>query len=243
MSELLLQDVRLQYGDFVAIDGVSLQVAAGEVVAVLGPSGCGKSSLLRAVAGLEPLSSGAITLAGRDLAGVPVHKRGVGLMFADHALFSHLDVAGNVAFGLRMARWPRQQQEQRVAEMLALVGLADRASSPIAELSGGQQQRVALARTLAPRPEVVLLDEPMSSLDRALRRELREMLAASLAETGATALLVTHDRDEALQLGHRVAVMRSGRLVQVAPGRQLLAEPADDWVADFLADDPLQQLS
>lgn len=243
MSELVLRDVRLTYGDRIALAGISLDVAAGEVVAVLGPSGCGKSSLLRAVAGLEPLAGGSITLAGRDLAGVPVHKRGVGLMFSDHALFPHLDVAGNVAFGLRMAGWPGQQQEQRVKEMLDLVGLADRTASPIAELSGGQQQRVALARTLAPRPQVVLLDEPMSSLDRALRRDLRETLAASLAETGATALLVTHDRDEALQLGQRVAVMRAGQLVQVAPGPKLLAEPVDDWVAEFLADDPFQQLS
>ena len=243
MSELIVRDAVVHYGDRIALAGVDLEVAAGETVAVLGPSGCGKSTLLRAVAGLEPLSEGSVVLDGRDLAGVPTYRRDVGLMFSDHALFPHLNAADNVGFGLRMSGWAKPDIRDRVSEMLDLVGLADRADSAVAELSGGQAQRVALARTLAPRPVVVLLDEPMSSLDRALRRDLTETLAESLQQAEATALLVTHDRDEALRLGDRIAVMREGRFVQVAADTELMEHPVDDWVADFLSDNPYGEIS
>lgn len=234
MSDLVLADVSVDYGPRRALRDVSLSVTSGEVLAVLGPSGCGKSTMLRAVAGLEPLTGGRISLAGRDLAGVPTHQRGIGLMFQEPALFAHLDVAGNVAFGLRMQGWSKSDQRTRVQEMLTLVGLADRAQAPVAELSGGEKQRVSLARTLAPRPAVVLLDEPLAALDRMLRRDMLQLLTAAFAATGATAVHVTHDRDEAVELADRIALMRSGAIVQTGTPAQLRDEPVDEWVAAFL---------
>lgn len=236
MSELQLSGLTVRYGDRVAVAGVDLTVASGEVVALLGPSGSGKSSLLRAIAGLEPLAGGWVRVAGRDLAGVPPYRRGAGLMFQDHALFPHLSVARNVAFGLRMQRCPRPEQESRVAEMLELVGLADRGQARVHELSGGEQQRVALARTLAPRPAVALLDEPLGSLDRMLRRDLIALLGSVFDATAATVLYVTHDRDEAFRLGARVGVMRAGKIMQIAPPAELASRPGDTWTADFLRD-------
>lgn len=234
MSDLVLADVSVDYGPRRALRDVSLSVTSGEVLAVLGPSGCGKSTMLRAVAGLEPLTGGRISLAGRDLAGVPTHQRGIGLMFQEPALFAHLDVAGNVAFGLRMQGWSKSDQRTRVQEMLTLVGLADRAQAPVAELSGGEKQRVSLARTLAPRPAVVLLDEPLAALDRMLRRDMLQLLTAAFAATGATAVHVTHDRDEAVELADRIALMRAGAIVQTGTPAQLRDEPVDEWVAAFL---------
>ena len=234
MSDLVLADVSVDYGPRRALRDVSLSVTSGEVLAVLGPSGCGKSTMLRAIAGLEPLTGGRISLAGRDLAGVPTHQRGIGLMFQEPALFAHLDVAGNVAFGLRMQGWTRPDQRARVLEMLTLVGLADRAQAPVAELSGGERQRVSLARTLAPRPAVVLLDEPLAALDRMLRRDMLQLLTTAFAATGATAVHVTHDRDEALELADQIALMRAGVIVQTGTPAQLRDEPLDEWVAAFL---------
>ncbi len=236
MSDVAVRGAVVRYGQRTALDGVDLDVGSGEMVAILGPSGCGKSTLLRAIAGLVPLDAGSVRIDGEDMAGVPTHRRRVGLMFADHALFPHLDVAGNVGFGLRIAGWDRQRLNRRVGEMLELVGLADRADSAVQELSRGQQQRVALARTLAPEPRLVMLDEPMSSLDRVLRRELNRTVSAALEQAGATALLVTHDRDEAFAMSGRVGVMRSGRIEQIDTAERLLATPANGWVADFLAD-------
>jgi thiamine transport system ATP-binding protein len=236
MSELSLRDVVVRYEERVAVAGVSLDIASGETVAVLGPSGCGKSSLLRAIAGLEPLVAGTVALGGVDLAGLPTHRRGVGLMFQDHALFAHMSVARNVGFGLRMAKWPRAQAVDRVDAMLAMVGLPDRGSDDVAELSGGEQQRVALARTLAPRPAVVLLDEPLGSLDRVMRRELIVTLSEAFRATAATVLYVTHDREEAFALADRVAVMRAGRIEQSGTVAELMTVPRNDWVADFLRD-------
>lgn len=228
--------VRYGAGDraTVAVDGVTLGVAPGEVVALLGPSGCGKSSLLRAVAGLEPAADGTITWDGSDLAGVPVHRRGFGLMFQDGQLFPHRDVGGNVEFGLRMARAPRAERDARVRELLDVVGLAGYERRSVATLSGGEQQRVALARALAPRPLLLLLDEPLSALDRALRERLADDLRAALTATGTTALLVTHDHDEAFAVADRVAVMDAGRLLQVAPPAELWRRPASRRVAEFL---------
>jgi len=213
-----------------AVDGVSLRVAPGEVVALLGASGSGKSSLLRAVAGLEPLAGGDVTWGGVSVADVPVHRRGFGLLFQDGQLFAHRDVGGNVGYGIP----GRPGSAERVAELLDLVGLPGEQRRDPATLSGGERQRVALARALAPRPRLLLLDEPLSALDRALRERLAADLRAALAATGTTALLVTHDQDEAFALGDRVAVMDRGRLLQVAAPGELWRAPASRDVAAFL---------
>ncbi|WP_225752654.1 ABC transporter ATP-binding protein [Actinotalea sp. Marseille-Q4924] len=217
-----------------AVDGLDLDVAPGEVVALLGPSGSGKSSLLRAVAGLEPVARGSITWGGTDLAGVPVHQRGIGLMFQDGQLFPHRDVAANVAFGLQMQRVPRPDRARRVAELLELVGLDGFGERDVSSLSGGERQRVALARSLAPRPRLVLLDEPLSALDRALRERLADDVRTALHATGTTALFVTHDHDEAFAVADRIAVMDVGRLLQVDPPARLWHRPASRRVAQFL---------
>lgn len=221
-------------GAVTAVDDVTLDIAPGEVLALLGPSGCGKSSLLRAVAGLEPAAAGTVAWDGVDLAGVPVHRRGFGLMFQDGQLFPHRDVAGNVEFGLRMAGLDRTARAARVRELLGVVGLAGYERRAIATLSGGEQQRVALARSLAPSPRLLLLDEPLSALDRALRERLAQDLRAALTATGTTALLVTHDHDEAFAVADRIAVMDAGRLLQVAEPAELWQRPMTREVAEFL---------
>jgi len=219
-----------------AVDGVSFQVAPGEVLALLGPSGCGKSTLLRAIAGLEHLVRGIVYWDGSDLAAVPVHRRGFGLMFQDGQLFPHRDVAGNVAFGLQMTGVPVADRKPRVAELLEMVGLAGFGSRQVATLSGGERQRVALARSLAPTPRLLLLDEPLSALDRALREQLAEDLARVLRETHTTAVFVTHDQDEAFTVADRIGVMMSGKLVQVGTATELRAEGIDRAVRAFLGD-------
>ncbi|HEX6357156.1 ABC transporter ATP-binding protein [Actinophytocola sp.] len=229
---LAVAGLTVRYGALTAVSEVDIEVADGEVLALLGPSGCGKSTLLRAVAGLEPPSAGVIRWDGTDLAGVPVHRRGFGLVFQDGQLFPHRNVAGNVAFGLRMRRLPGR--ETRVAELLEMVGLAGYEHRRVTELSGGEQQRVALARALAPRPRLLLLDEPLSALDRALREQLAMDLAAVLRVAGATALVVTHDHDEAFTLADRVAVMRAGRITQTGPPEQVWRHPVDEDTARFL---------
>ena len=231
---LALAALRVRYGDTLAVDDLTLAVAAGEVVAVLGPSGCGKSTLLRAVAGLETVESGSIRWAGADLSDVPAHRRGFGLMFQDGQLFPHRDVAGNVAFGLRMARIDKRVRAQRTAELLELVGLAGYGGREVATLSGGEQQRVALARSLAPSPRLLLLDEPLSSLDRTLRERLGADLRSILTTTGTTALYVTHDHDEAFTVADRVGVMVAGRLLQLDTAQRLWQQPASEAVARFL---------
>jgi thiamine transport system ATP-binding protein len=231
---LRVEDLSLRFGPTAALDGVTLEVADAEVVAVLGQSGAGKSTLLRVVAGLEAPDRGRVLLDGRDLARVPPHRRGIGLVFQDHALFPHRHVAGNVGFGLRMHGAPRERMDARVRELLELVGLAGFEERSVATLSGGEQQRVALARALAPEPRVLLLDEPLGSLDRRLRDRLLADLARLFAELRVTALYVTHDQAEAFALGHRVAVMRAGRIVQVGTPDELWGRPADEDVARFL---------
>jgi thiamine transport system ATP-binding protein len=224
----------VRYGDVTAVDAVDLAVADREVVCVLGPSGCGKTTVLRAIAGLEPPSAGRITWDGVDLGGVAPHRRGVGMVFQDFALFPHRVVAGNVALGLRMAGVDRAAQHRRVDEVLALVGLDGYGSRAVATLSGGEQQRVALARALAPRPRLLLLDEPLGSLDRALRQrlvvELRELLTAA----GVSAVYVTHDQEEAFALADSLVVMRAGRVVQRGAPEAVWSRPADEFVARFL---------
>ena len=230
MDGLQVSGAVVTYGPTTAVDRVDLDVRRGEVVA----SGCGKSSLLRAVAGLESLSAGELTWDGVDMRPVPVHRRGFGLMFQDGQLFPHRDVAGNVAYGLQMAGLPRTEQQERVADLLDLVGLAEHACRPITALSGGEQQRVALARALAPRPRLLLLDEPLSALDRALREHLATELHDILRTAGTTALYVTHDHDEAFTVADRVALMRAGRLVQTGTPAELWARPVDAEAARFL---------
>ncbi len=225
-------DVRL--GEKLILQDITLSVGEGESVAVLGPSGSGKSTLLRAVAGLVPVESGSITWDGQDITTVPTHLRGFGLMFQGYALFPHLDVFGNVGFGLRMANLPADEMRRRVTASLELVGLDGFDKRSIADLSGGEKQRVALARTLAPKPKMVMLDEPLGALDRALRDRLMVDTRRILSDGGVTALVVTHDQEEAEALSDRIAVMREGSIVQSGTLPDLLAHPADDWVRDFL---------
>jgi len=229
-----VEEVTVRFGETLALDRISLEVADGEVVTVLGPSGSGKTTLLRVIAGLQRPDAGRVLLDGRDLAGVPPHRRGIGLVFQDHALFQHRDVWGNVAFGLRMRGEPRAAIDRRVGELLELVGLAGYERRSVATLSGGEAQRVALARALAPEPRVLLLDEPLGSLDRRLRDRLLDDLGRLFAELRVTALYVTHDQAEAFALGDRVAVMRAGRVVQTGTPDELWARPADADVARFL---------
>jgi len=231
---LRLAGIGVAYGDEPVVRGVDLRIAPGEVVALLGPSGCGKTTLLRAIAGLEPLDSGTIAIEDEYINEKPPERRGVGMVFQSPALFPHLRVARNVAYGLAVARVPRAEREARAAELLAQVGLAGYGDRRVDTLSGGEAQRVALARALAPNPRVLLLDEPLSALDRALRESLRDELARLLRELGVTALYVTHDQGEAFAVGDRVALMRGGRLVQVAAPEALYRAPASAWAARFL---------
>jgi thiamine transport system ATP-binding protein len=231
---LRVEEVTVRFDGKPALDGVSLEVADGEVVTVLGPSGSGKSTLLRVVTGLQQADSGRVRLDGRDLEGVPPHRRGIGLVFQDHALFPHRDVWGNVVFGLRMRGDSREEIEARGREVLELVGLRGFERRSVTTLSGGEQQRVALARALAPAPPVLLLDEPLGSLDRRLRDRLLEDLERIFDGLGVTALYVTHDQAEAFALGDRVAIMREGRVVQVGTPDELWADPVDEDVARFL---------
>ncbi|MGI5188535.1 ABC transporter ATP-binding protein [Promicromonospora sp. CA-289599] len=237
MAGLEVRDVSVRYGGptgVTAVDRVSLTVAPGEVVALLGPSGCGKSSLLRAVAGLEPLAGGSVRYDGEDLAGVPVHRRRFGLMFQEGQLFPHRDVRRNVAYGLETQDLTRDERDERVSTLLDLVGLAGYEQRAVPTLSGGEQQRVALARALAPRPRLLLLDEPLSALDRQLRERLASEVRSALVETGTTAVFVTHDHAEAAAVADRIGVMDRGLLLQVAGPGELRAAPASDRVAEFL---------
>jgi ABC-type Fe3+/spermidine/putrescine transport system ATPase subunit len=220
-------------GDAPVLRETSLSVAEGEIVTVLGPSGSGKTTLLRAVAGLVEIQSGDITWNGESILGLPSHLRRFGLMFQGYALFPHLDVGGNVSFGLRMAGQDNIADEVRIAlEWVDLDGFEDR---PIDSLSGGEKQRVALARTLAPKPRLVMLDEPLGALDRNLRQRLVVDTRRILDERGVTAVIVTHDRDEASALADRLAIMREGSIVQTGPIDEILADPVDEWVAEFLS--------
>jgi len=231
---LTIRDVTVRYGDLVAVDDVSLSLPTGEVLAVLGPSGCGKSTLLRAVAGLEPLTHGTVAFDGADLARVPTHKRGFALMFQDGQLFEHQSVGGNVGYPLRLRRRRRAEIDRRITELLELVGLAGYAGRAPSTLSGGERQRVALARALAVEPRLLLLDEPLSALDRSLRERLAVDLREILIAAGTTALLVTHDHEEAFAVADRMAVMRTGRLVQAGTLSEVWQHPADAETARVL---------
>ena len=238
---LSVRGLAVTYGDLRAVNGVDLEVTAGEVVALLGASGSGKSSLLRAVAGLEDVAAGEVAWDGRSMVRVPVHKRGFGLMFQDGQLFEHRDVGSNIAYGL--TGLPRAQRGERVREMLELVGLPGFERRRVTTLSGGQAQRVALARALAPAPRLLLLDEPLSALDRALREQLATDVRTILRQGGTTALYVTHDQDEAMTVADRVGVMEAGRLLRLDTPQRLWADPGSRNVARFLGFDVVGDLA
>ena len=231
---LVVEGIELSFDGQAALRGLDLRVGDGQIVALLGPSGCGKTSLLRIVAGLTVPDGGRVVLDGRDLAGVPTHQRGIGLMFQDYALFPHRNVADNVAFGLRMRGDGAPARRHRVAEVLALVGLAGFGDRAVGSLSGGEKQRVALARALAPSPALLMLDEPLGALDRTLRDRLVLELAELFAELSIGVVYVTHDQAEALALADQVVVMDAGRVVQQGTPEEVWSSPADPFVARFL---------
>ena len=231
---LTVRDLTVRFGEHPAVDRVDLDLPTGEVLAVLGPSGCGKSTLLRTVAGLEQPSQGSVAWDGQDLAAVPTHRRGFALMFQDGQLFPQQSVAGNVGYPLRLRRTPRAQVTARVGELLELVGLPGAGERSTTHLSGGERQRVALARALAVSPRLLLLDEPLSALDRGLRERLARDLRTILTSSGTTALLVTHDQEEAFAVADRMALMRAGRVVQSGTVDEVWRGPADAEAARFL---------
>jgi len=231
---LRVEGITVAYGTHVAVRGLTLDAADNEVVCVLGPSGCGKSTLLRAIAGLEMPTTGTIELDGQPLQGKRPDQRAIGLMFQDQALFPHRSVGDNVAFGPRMRGLAPTDVAHRVRDALALVDLSGTEQRPVTQLSGGEQQRVALARAIAPRPRLLMLDEPLGSLDRALRDRLLDDLPKVFARLGTTVLYVTHDQDEALVVADRVAVMRAGSIEQEGSPDQLWREPRTEFVARFL---------
>ena len=237
MSEphLVLDRLSKRYGTGApAVDAVSLEVARGECIALLGPSGCGKTTTLRLVAGFVTPDAGRILLEGRSIGAEPPHRRRIGMVFQSYALFPHLTVAGNVAFGLEMQAVPTAERRARVTEVLAMVGLDALAGRYPAQLSGGQQQRVALARALVTRPSLLLLDEPLSNLDATLRVEMREEIGRLRRAAGITTLFVTHDQEEALALADRIAVMHQGRIVECATPQELSEHPRHVFTAGFL---------
>ncbi len=231
---LRIEALSKRFGDFTAVDSLSLDIFQGEFFALLGPSGCGKTTLLRLIAGFEQPSTGRILLDGVDLGPVPPHRRPVNMMFQSYALFPHLTVEGNIAFGLKQEGLAKAEIASRVADMLALVKLESFGRRKPHELSGGQRQRVALARSLVKRPRVLLLDEPMAALDKKLRGETQFELMDLQRRLGLTFVIVTHDQAEAMTVADRIAVMDRGRLMQVAPPAEIYEQPNSRWVADFI---------
>jgi iron(III) transport system ATP-binding protein len=239
-AELRVERLRKEFmAGMAAVDDVSFRVESGEIVVLLGPSGCGKTTTLRCVAGLERPTAGMIAIGGKTVSdparGVMVapRSRNIGMVFQSYAVWPHMTVTQNVAYPLRHRRTPRAEAERKVAEVLELVGLADYAARPVVQLSGGQMQRVALARSLVYRPQLLLLDEPLSNLDAKLRLRLRDDLRRIIKQTGVSALYVTHDQSEAVVLGDRIGVMRDGKLLQMAPPGEIYNRPADLFVASF----------
>ncbi len=236
IPHLAVAGITKAFGAKPVLSGVSLEVRAGEMLAILGPSGCGKSTLLRIVAGLLAKDGGSVRIAGKDVDGVPARDRGVGFVFQDYALFHRMTVRENVAFGLRVRGTGASGRNARADAMLALVGLSEEADRPVDRLSGGQRQRVALARALAVSPALLLLDEPLSALDVKVRERLRREIASVQKKVGITTLVVTHDQQEAMELGDRVAVMNEGQFEQVAPPRDVYQDPATEFVARFVGE-------
>jgi putative spermidine/putrescine transport system ATP-binding protein len=229
-----LNELTRVYGTVKALDGLSLHIEPGELVALLGPSGCGKTTALRILAGLDEATSGTVSVGGKDVSNVPANKRDMGMVFQAYSLFPHLTVLDNVAFGLKMRGKAKGERMSHAADMLDLVGLSAHKHKYASELSGGQQQRVALARALAIQPRVLLLDEPLSALDAKVRAQLRDEIRRVQLEVGTTTLFVTHDQEEALAVADRVGVMSQGRLEQLAAPADLYANPATPFVAEFV---------
>ena len=234
MSFLTLSHISKTFDDTPVLHDVSLAVEKGEILCLLGPSGCGKTTLLRIVAGLEKPDRGQILIAGEDMTAVPSHRRDFGLMFQDYVLFPHMTVGQNILFGLKMHGWSQQAMQNRLQTLLALVDLQGYEERPVYELSGGQQQRVALARSLAPNPRLLMLDEPLGALDRTLRDQLLGALREILQQLGQTALYVTHDQMEAFAVADRVALMRDGRIEQLGTPEALYLRPVSPFAARFL---------
>jgi thiamine transport system ATP-binding protein len=234
MAYLEWRNVVKSFGAAAALSGVNLTMERGETVALLGPSGCGKTTLLRVTAGLEVPEGGRVLLEGGDLDGLPPHRRGMGLMFQDYLLFPHLDVEGNVGFGLRMQGVPAERRRGRIREILGIVRMSGFEKRSVSELSGGEKQRVALARSLAPSPALLMLDEPLGALDAVLRDELMNEIPGILRRAGATVLYVTHDQEEAMAVADRVALMNAGEIVQTGRPMELMKNPANAFAASFL---------
>lgn len=234
MDGLRLVDIYKSFGPTQAVSGVSFEVSPGEVVALLGPSGCGKSTILSVIAGLEAPNQGQVLWQGRDLAGLPPYRRSFGLMFQDFALFPHMNVNANIAFGLRMMDMQKGEIEQRVDQVLELVGLPGFGKRDVNTLSGGEQQRVALARSLAPSPRLLMLDEPLGSLDRNLRERLVIDLGQILRQTNQTSIYVTHDQEEAFALANRIVLLNSGKIEQIDTPIEIYQNPETTFVARFL---------
>ena len=229
-----LVEVSRHFGSFAALDGVSLSIRRGEFISLLGPSGCGKTTLLRLVAGLDLPDAGRVLISGRDASELPAHRRPVNTVFQSYALFPHLSVQDNVAFGLRMKKVPSSDISKRVATVLEMVEITELATRKPAQLSGGQKQRVALARAIVNEPEVLLLDEPLAALDLKLRRQLQTELRALQRRLGITFVFVTHDQDEALAMSDRIAVLNAGRIEQLGAAADLYERPRTRFVAQFL---------
>jgi ABC-type Fe3+/spermidine/putrescine transport system ATPase subunit len=234
MSYLQVDGLTHRYGDFTAVDDVRFSVEAGERLCLLGPSGCGKTTTLQAIAGFVAPQAGRISVAGEQITGLPPEKRNIGIMFQNYALFPHLTIFENVAFGLRMRRCSRDEIERRVSEALEVVRLSHKARSLPSQLSGGEQQRIAFARAVVIRPRLLLLDEPFSNLDARLRLTMRTELLELLEGLDIATLMVTHDQDEAMAVGHRIAVMRAGRICQIGAPRELYRRPNSRFVGEFL---------
>jgi putrescine transport system ATP-binding protein len=235
-SLLRFEEVSKRFSSGVAVDSLSLEIFEGEFFALLGPSGCGKTTLLRMLAGLEAPDRGRILLDGRDLAPVPPHRRPINMMFQSYALFPHLNVENNVAFGLKQDRLSKDEIASQVAQMLSLVRLEGYRKRKPHELSGGERQRVALARSLAKHPRVLLLDEPLAALDKKLRKETQFELMNLQQQLGLTFIIVTHDQQEAMTMADRIGVMNHGRLIQVGPPSEIYEQPNSRWIADFIGD-------
>ncbi len=236
IAAVALRSVRKDFGDFTALKDVTFDIGDNEFFTLLGPSGCGKTTLLRMIAGFEATTAGTIHLFGDEIENLPPDKRPVNTVFQNYALFPHMNVAENIGFGLKMLGWSKTDIEARVAEMIQLVQLGQFVHRKPSQMSGGQQQRVALARAMAPKPKVLLLDEPLSALDLKLRQEMRAELKSLQRETGITFIFVTHDQEEALSMSDRIAVMSAGEVQQIGAPEDVYEHPANRFVADFIGD-------
>ena len=234
MATLVLQNLTKKFGEFTAVDNMNISVAEGEMIALLGGSGCGKTTTLRMIAGFTEPFSGAILVDGRDVTGIPPYKRNIGIFFQNYALFPHMTVFENVAFGLKLQKLPKAQIRGRVEDILSLVKLTGFDRRYPRELSGGQQQRVALARALVTHPSILLLDEPLSNLDAKLRLEMQVEIKRIQKELGITTILVTHDHEEAVSLADRVIIMNGGKILQIGSPQEIFDHPASAFVADFM---------